>query len=1064
MFTKSNSAMRKIIVIVGFVVVLGILITGVTYYSSLSSLSPQPNQTAPSPSLSPSVSSVPSTTENAIQTSAMPSSIIVPTNVPISTPTISPTSQPTVSTVPSSTISPTNPPATPSPTPTPTHPPPGAGPSVTEKNIQEASVQDTLDGLSYLEKSDFSVNANATLGNWSAQVAYAPLSWTANARVRLGISVSISKDLLAEFRFRYPRIDNACILITAERDFDPQGNQHTPWDNTMSTILTPTGLPIEGGGSAAVSRFNGYTQRGPVDIMLEVPISNFTLANDTQLTSGRVYGSFDLPNNLPPGVYRLRLDFGFKAGGRYIDFNNNTIGTRPVDLNSISSLYSRPIFSSGWDANNTWVEGSQITKKTYSLLLWDYNSNGYRGVVANEDQGKVAISPRNMIHDEIILPKVDAKGNAVAYNLEPTFLFDTYNPQRNIPWNYQSGQWSVKIALPNGTSVNLGTANFTARRGNGATTKNVTFTSWKPPMYGNYTVEAKGWIQDMWGNRYSGGGNYTFWIAERLTIATATFQGMPYNVGNRYGRDLAFNPPVPANVTVRAKLLANSDSNNVTLAISSGTATVGGLFGTAQGLVPLPLNSPGEYYATVSATYVDSQGTLWVASMTHAGVVYPANSSIQAHGKKLTLPSGQIANRGQTKTEGYIAPNGTSYLKHINYPYNSGDVLLIASEYQGANKIEPVLTYAISGSNSTYDSGLQTIGKSNLITKTSNGLLPEMFPEYITDLQYYYGSAPQPGFNSRFIVAHDLIRAPYWPTSNNNFGGEIGASNNGDFPGVIYRLLGAAVVRQKGQSAAYAGYQASAFILPRGTNNNRIIGPGDEDLPSPDGVPARFFLVPIRPGSTYQIGAIFGAVLQIDPIVPCNVTFTLTAPDNTTRVAKGQGDQYGYFAATDKWPLDQAGVWTYTVNATWNGYQGRVPGLPESGGWIYVIENGSPLGPGLTLKMPQKQSFSPVTGLNVTGQTSAPKVYFAAIIPGAVLEQGVLPVNNDTFLYTFDPQKMANKIQTYDIINLVNGKAEIGRVVHLTFFSEEKMPDGTVYHSFARVILRGTTAIYVKNG
>ena len=337
-----------------------------------------------------------------------------------------------------------------------------------------------------------------------------------------------------------------------------------------------------------------------------------------------------------------------------------------------------------------------------------------------------------------------------------------------------------------------------------------------------------------------------------------------------------------------------------------------------------------------------------------------------------------------------------------------------------------------------------------------------MFPEYVTDLQYYYGSAPQPGFNSRFIVAHDIIRAPYWPTSNNNFGGEIGASNNGDFPGVIYRLLGGVVVRQKGQSPAYAGYQASAFILPKGTNNNRIIGPGDENLPSPDGSSARFFLVPIRPGSIYPLGAVFGAVLQIDPMLPCNVTFTLTAPDNTTRVANGHGDQYGYFAAVEKWPLDQAGVWTYTVNATWNGYQGKVPGLPDSGGWIYVIENDPPAGPGLTLKMPQAQTFSPATGLNVTGQTNASKVYVAAIIPGAVLEQTILPVNNGTFQYTFDPQKMANMIQTYDIINLVNGKAEIGRVVHLTFFAEEKSSNGTIYHSFTRVILRGTTAIYVK--
>jgi hypothetical protein len=95
----------------------------------------------------------------------------------------------------------------------------------------------------------------------------------------------------------------------------------------------------------------------------------------------------------------------------------------------------------------------------------------------------------------------------------------------------------------------------------------------------------------------------------------------------------------------------------------------------------------------------------------------------------------------------------------------------------------------------------------------------------------------------------------------------------------------------------YGGYQASAFILPKGSNNNRIVGPGDEDLPSPDGKPARFFLVPVRPGMIYQTGTSFGAVLQIDPVVPCDVRFTLIGPDDSTRVAEAKGDKFGYFIA-----------------------------------------------------------------------------------------------------------------------------------------------------------------------
>ena len=33
-----------------------------------------------------------------------------------------------------------------------------------------------------------------------------------------------------------------------------------------------------------------------------------------------------------------------------------------------------------------------------------------------------------------------------------------------------------------------------------------------------------------------------------MTLATATFQGQPYPVGASYGRDIQFNPAVPADV------------------------------------------------------------------------------------------------------------------------------------------------------------------------------------------------------------------------------------------------------------------------------------------------------------------------------------------------------------------------------------------------------------------------------------------------------------------------------------------------------------------------------------
>ena len=66
------------------------------------------------------------------------------------------------------------------------------------------------------------------------------------------------------------------------------------------------------------------------------------------------------------------------------------------------------------------------------------------------------------------------------------------------------------------------------------------------------------------------------------------------------------------------------------------------------------------------------------------------------------------------------------------------------------------------------------------------------------------------------------------------------------------------------------------------------------------------------------------------------------------------------------------------------------------------------------------------------------------------------------FRFFFDPAAINTTTPTYDTVNLVNGKPEIGDVVHLTFFSEEKTPAGAVYHSFVRLIIRGNKVLYVR--
>ena len=126
-------------------------------------------------------------------------------------------------------------------------------PSIVENIVDETSLSQPLLNNSINEESGiFNTTSNATLGKWKAQVDYQPTSWNPGTRVITNITLFISRELLSNFKAKYPNTDKVCVLITAERDFDSKGFQHTPWDYGVSTLLTPGGLPIEGGGSSGL--------------------------------------------------------------------------------------------------------------------------------------------------------------------------------------------------------------------------------------------------------------------------------------------------------------------------------------------------------------------------------------------------------------------------------------------------------------------------------------------------------------------------------------------------------------------------------------------------------------------------------------------------------------------------------------------------------------------------------------------------------------------------------------------------------------------------------------------
>lgn len=134
-----------------------------------------------------------------------------------------------------------------------------------------------------------------------------------------------------------------------------------------------------------------------------------------------------------------------------------------------------------------------------------------------------------------------------------------------------------------------------------------------------------------------------------------------------------------------------------------------------------------------------------------------------------------------------------------------------------------------------------------------------------------------------------------------------------------------------------------------------------------------------------------------------------------------------------------------------------MPGLPATGGVFFVLAKERPSGArGLVLDLAGQSTFPLSAGVVIAGTSTAKEVHFALITPGAVIAIGRLPVENGRFRFSLDPAAINASVPIYDIVNAATGKPEIGRLLHLTFFSEESTPGGALFQDMTRVIIRNT--------
>ncbi len=879
---------------------------------------------------------------------------------------------------------------------------------------------------------------------------------------------------------------NATLIL--ERLSDPQGSSLLRLETlAVSTLLTPTGLPIERKGhTPGFSRYQEFSLVKAASTQAEAKL-DLTLS---------------LPSDLPAGYYHPSLAFEFPD----MPFENP-----PKHLKRQESLDSvdLPIIQ----------VGNPAAPRLDWVFLLDTLSNGSRGVVAEEDADRFGIAQRILTSSEtLVIPRLDAaSGQPLTYRLEPfaptvslvNTSFGGLPLLPRIPFRFPSGNLTVRIHHPDGTEMVLGPASFVQSRlkslaseegipldsGGGHITDAYQLITLDPRFEvaftqdGLHVITVGGTIDDIWGNTWIGGGTYEVYVGRVLALDTAVLPGTHFKVGDGFNPGLVVSPPVTADVELRLQHVPHSDISQLEERVIRGRTNRFGYFQPAGN--SMIFDQPGEYRMDITATGQDEQGQLWMGSRTWGGVVAPVNPTIVAHGRRGLDAQDTIG--PQWFFADHLSLNEIT--PHAPFPFQSGDVTWVEEIGEVASSI-PVMSFHDPSRRLTellrqrgdesWWVPLQepgsfaervVVGEAPLFSSRPDGIDPFVDPTKVDLYAYSYRSVQRPLVRVREEISEDLIESAYW-RFNDRYANQIGVGAHGDLPGEFKFQYGAAVLHGSALDQAHYAIYGSLFVLlpendPDGT---RTLPPFQGNGGGPSGGPLFtlkgeeidlfIHLTGVRPGSVLETGNTFALVGSIGPTLPAQVTYTVTAPDSSQRRFSGQANEIGYYyKPDDNFIVDQPGRYTVDLQVTYDGStsagqvtepfpQGNVLGTTRGRFSVYVV---SPYSMPLTVDMPRHDFLTAPADFTVTASALAGLTltggHMTALMPGVVLEDGPLTAGSNGLTYDYDPVGLAAGVPILDVER--DGRPVAADVVTVSLFGEGTDSDGQPSYAARVVTLHG---------
>ncbi|MGB2982447.1 MAG: hypothetical protein WBC63_01140, partial [Candidatus Bipolaricaulia bacterium] len=382
------------------------------------------------------------------------------------------------------------------------------------------------------------------------------------------------------------------LYFNLRKLFNADGTPAAWWMWFNSYLFTPTGLPIE------VESHVGSYHIG------HVGVSEFRRVSD-RCVEADFSASISIPVWVDPGRYETMV---------HLEGGNVPVGSGEACITTWyhwDSLAFLPQITVG-DPDEPHIPWT---------LFGDVPVNGDRGITAREDIGDFVMPNRVVTptHLPVIPPSDEVTGEPIPYRLDLGSHWISASERRtpcppHIPFAFPSGELTVTIDRPNGTSETLGPAPIRQALSTTPTTWGgepidagtgqvadlyhistmderflYTFDQW-----GDYSLAFTGSLEDIYGNVYPVESTFDFVVARVLDLDPAQLPTTPYVVGDFFAPGLHVFPAVPADIEIRLTHMPDSDPDRAVIHTINGRANAFGVFAPPS-TEAFRFGQPGEY-------------------------------------------------------------------------------------------------------------------------------------------------------------------------------------------------------------------------------------------------------------------------------------------------------------------------------------------------------------------------------------------------------------------------------------------------------------------------------------